>query len=393
MNVPVFYAGLDVGSRVCALAVVDGAGKPRYSSEFATSERALRSWVGEARKRCAGELHLALEEGEMAHWVAQMMRSEVTRVVVCDPKRNRWIAKDSTKRDKLDALKLAQLLRGNYVNEVYHTPDDDRMEFRRVVQEYHRLTQIQADYKRRIRAQFRMRGVFLRACDVFPPDARETALALLADGPPRQIVQQLYRLLDVAEREQQNAQELMVGLGRKFPQVERFQAVPGIGPIWACTFFGIVQTAERFAHRRKLVRYARLGVTDRSSDGQPLGYPRLDRQGVGLLKHLSYRAFCAARKGKNEISRYYEECLKRTGDAVGARLSTQRKILATLYGMWKHDEPYRPEMVNQPARPAGPRRVKVYQLRPRRSVEQVPEKVLDRRNEERKNPVDTLGRA
>ena len=82
-----------------------------------------------------------------------------------------------------------------------------------------------------------------------------------------------------------------------------------MGPIGAHTFDAYIQTPHRFAKRNRLWRYCRLAVTDRSSDGKPLGYKRLDKSGVGELKALSHRAFMSAMKSDNEVKRFYLQSL------------------------------------------------------------------------------------
>jgi len=87
-------------------------------------------------------------------------------------------------------------------------------------------------------------------------------------------------------------------------------------------------------------------VTDRSSDGKPLGYKRLDRAGNSELKAMSYRAFTAAMRiiRPNEIRASHEASLLRTGNHTRARLNTQRKILSVLHGLWRSGQEYKPEL-------------------------------------------------
>jgi transposase len=122
----------------------------------------------------------------------------------------------------------------------------------------------------------------------------------------------------------------------RYPEIKRFDEVPGVGLIGACRFAAYVQTPHRFSSTRKLRRYCRLGITDRSSDGQALGRRRLDRNGVGRLKFMSQQAFGGAMKTKkdNMFKRFFRASLHRTQDSTHARLSTQRKILAVLHAMW-----------------------------------------------------------
>jgi hypothetical protein len=51
-------------------------------------------------------------------------------LVVCEPRRNPLIAKDSDKDDPIDAEKLAQLYRGGYLKPVHHPESLDRANFR-----------------------------------------------------------------------------------------------------------------------------------------------------------------------------------------------------------------------------------------------------------------------
>jgi hypothetical protein len=51
-----------------------------------------------------------------------------------------------------------------------------------------------------------------------------------------------------------------------------------------------IEDPSRFNDRSKLWRYCALSITDRTSDGKPLGYQRIDRRGNNELKNLSYHA-------------------------------------------------------------------------------------------------------
>ncbi len=336
-----YYAGMDVGSTICELVVEDEKGQERYAKQFATSERNILGAVREARKECRGEFHLTFEEGEMAQWLLGLLRLEVDRLVICDPKRNAWIARDTRKADRIDARKLARLLRGGFLSEVYHPIELDRAEFKRVVQHYHDLTVSQARFKHQIKAKFRCYGIVIKGDRDFLPDDREKRLALLPTEFSRQMLKQLYALLDSGLEGQDQAKKLMVAMGRKFPEVTLFREVYGVGPVWACTFSAYIQTPHRFRNKRKLWRFCQLGISDRSSNGEPLGYRRLDPQGVGMLKKLSFQVFWTNLGADTDFKRFYLESLNRTKDKTHARLNTQRKILATLWAMWRKSEPYR----------------------------------------------------
>ena len=119
-----------------------------------------------------------------------------------------------------------------------------------------------------------------------------------------------------------------------------------MGDIGALIFDAYIQTPHRFTHNSCLFGYCQLAVTDRSSDGKPLGFKRLDRAGNSELKSMSYRAFlCAMRvKRQNEVRTFYENSKRNTCNPTRARLNTQRKILSVMHGVWRKGEEYDAEM-------------------------------------------------
>jgi transposase len=286
---------------------------------------------------------LAIEEGELAQWILGILRAEVDELQIVDPRENRWIARATDKNDTVDALKLARLLAGQYVKPVYHAVDTGRVEFKRAVQSYQILTRQVAAMKCRIKARERAQGRMLGEEAGRKRLDQETILKEAGNSVEGRIAGHQMTALKALEKAQQSARALMCQLGRRYPEVKRFQDVPGIGPVGACTFSAFVQTPARFPNKRAIWRYAGFGITDRSSDGKPLGFKRLDRNGVSSLKTVSYMTFCTCMRGDNEFSRFYAASLRRTLNKTHARLNTQRKILAVLYGMWKRNEPYIPE--------------------------------------------------
>jgi transposase len=312
------------------------------SKSFPTSEENI---IEALKAIKAKEKYLTLEEGNLAYWICQIASPYVTELLPCDPKENALIFKSSNKRDKLDAEKLCRLLRLGELNRVYQPDSDDRAIFKAAIQHYMDLRDQQIALKQKIKAMFRHWGVINVAGEaVYSIKKRHDYLNQLKHLDIRNQLNRLYSVLDVTESMQKKAIQAVKKLGQKYPEIKEFKKIPGIGDILAHTFDAIIQTPHRFANKQKLWRYCRLGITDRSSDGKYLGYKRLDRSGQAELKSLSYQAWLSSLKSDNEVKRFYLESLRRTFSRVHARLNTQRKILAVMYGMWKRGEAYRPQL-------------------------------------------------
>ncbi len=335
------YLGLDVHTNGCVLGDMDQDGGFRGNQCFGTSEKGL---IGAIQGVKAKEKYLVIEEGTLAYWAAQVARPYVTEVIVCDPGENWLICRSSSKHDKVDTRKLCRLLRLGELKRVYQAETDQRAIFKAAVQHYLDLRDQQVALKLKIKATYRRWGVIdVEGEEVYGLRGRDKYLKQLKHLSVRNQLGRLYGVLDQTEAMQKLALREMKRLGRNYAEIREFKKIPGIGDIGAHVFDAFIQTPHRFANKRLLWRYSRLGVTDRSSDGKPLGYKRLDRAGVSELKALSYRAWMSAMKGDNEVKQFYLNSLQRTYSRVHARLNTQRKILAVMYGMWKKGEPYRAE--------------------------------------------------
>lgn len=201
----------------------------------------------------------------------------------------------------------------------------------------------QARLKSKIKARLRTLGMIRKDARLFSPSGNRQLLESITDPAIKQMLAQSFAVLNQMLDSLSQARQAMVTASAEFPEVRLLETAPGVGIITACRFVAYIQTPLRFSNKRKLWRYARLGVTKRESNRKRLSHPRLDSSGVGSLKDLSRKIFEAARrtKGSNSFRRCFEQSLENTKNAVHARLTTQRKILATLRAMWMRMQPYR----------------------------------------------------
>jgi transposase len=336
------YVGLDLGSSVFQQVTMNAVGAIGHDRRFPTSEANLRKAFADL----GGEIQVHLEAGELAPWVAAVIGPLVQRVVCSHPAANAWIAKDSDKCDRIDAFKLAELLRLNRFKEVHYPQQQSRRDFKTLVQHYDELTSAQARLKTKLKARLRMQGVIVTGERLFSAAGRKPILALVRSRDVRLAINQLYEVLDQSISAPAQAKLLMLRAAQAFPEIKLFRTVPGVGPIGACRFSAYIHTPQRFSSKGKLWKYCRLSVSHRSSNGKPLRRPRLDRSGCGRLKDVSRKAFEVAVRAQNDngFKRAYQQALESTHDAVHARLTVQRKIVSTLRAIWLSHSPYREQL-------------------------------------------------
>lgn len=107
------YIGMDVHKEATAIAVMNSAGKLVMESIVETKAATIVQFFEGLR----GELCVTLEEGTWAAWLYDLLKPHVTKVVVCNPRKNALL-KAGNKSDRIDARKLAELLRAGLLSAV-----------------------------------------------------------------------------------------------------------------------------------------------------------------------------------------------------------------------------------------------------------------------------------
>lgn len=356
---PHTYAALDLHTTTSVLGTMDADGRWRGTRRMATAAEPLREAVGALG---GAGVALTLEASTLSRWAAGIVRPLVERLVVCEPRRNRLIAANPNKHDEADVEDLCLLLRLGKLQEVWLGSDPARQLHHELVAELLNWRDAARELKSLLKARYRQWGVLrVEGTGPFSPTRREGYLAQLPGDEQRRILRRLYTQHDATLGHWRDTLRELRRAAAGFWEIGEFEKVPGIGEVGAHVFSALIGDPARFRTRQALCKYARLAITERSSDGKPLSYQRLDRRGHHELKTLSYHAWrtaCKSTTRENAIQAYYRASRERTHDPRHARLNTQRKLLTTLWQMWLHRQPFDPARFSQsndpPAKVDGP---------------------------------------
>ncbi len=292
---------------------------------------------------------LTFEEGPMAGWLKRNLERHVDELVVCDPRRNSLIAKDSDKDDPIDAEKLAQLFRGGYLKSVHHPETLDRTVFKQHVTLYHDAVRERVRLANRIIAQFRHHGVHVAEADFSNEEDRGVILRRLPSSKLLRFdIEWLWHTYDAtADREAASRRELTRRAERIEP-ICRFVELPGISWIRAATFYAYIDTPWRFKGKSALWKYVGIGL-DRQHSGQGRERVRVTKQGNRRLKAMIMgAAITAIALRDNPFFEQHEHWLLEGGlSPKNARRNVARSESATLWGMWKNSSAYDPTRVGR----------------------------------------------
>jgi len=92
------YIGMDVHKESISIAVMNAEGRLVMESIIETKASTILQFIQGLR----GDLHVTFEEGTWAAWLYDLLKPHVTKLVVCDPRKNALL-KEGNKSDKIDA--------------------------------------------------------------------------------------------------------------------------------------------------------------------------------------------------------------------------------------------------------------------------------------------------
>src|SRR5260370_19036060 len=143
------YIGLDVHQATISVVVLDCTGHLVMESILETKAATILQLIHGLR----GSLHVTLEEGTCAAWLHDLLKPHVTEVLVCDPRKNALL-QAGNKNDRIDARKLADLLRTGLLSAVYHGENGLRT-LKELARSYLAVTQDLTRVMNRLQALYR----------------------------------------------------------------------------------------------------------------------------------------------------------------------------------------------------------------------------------------------
>ena len=170
-----YYVGMDVHRASIVIVVLNGAGKVVMQSVIETGAERVRGFL----KQLRGKVYVTFEEGTQANWLHEVVRPLVTEVVVCDPRHNKLL-QSGNKNDRVDAQKLAELLRNGALKAVYHGDNGVRT-LKELVRTYDCLVSDTTRVMNRLKAIYRGRAIGCAGHDIYRQDRREQWLEKLTE--------------------------------------------------------------------------------------------------------------------------------------------------------------------------------------------------------------------
>src|SRR2546425_6080648 len=184
------YIGMDVHKETISIAMINSSGKLVMESVLETKAATIMQFIQGLR----GDLHVTLEEGTWASWLYDLLQPHVTKVVVCDPRKNALL-KTGNKSDRIDARKLAELLRAGLLSAVYHGETGLRT-LKELCRSYLAISKDLTRTMNRVKAVYRSWSIPCGGPSVYAPRHRAEWLSKITEPGVRRRAELFYQQLD-----------------------------------------------------------------------------------------------------------------------------------------------------------------------------------------------------
>src|ERR1700680_1455525 len=217
------YIGMDVHKEAISIAVLNSSGKLVMECTIETKASTILQFFQGLR----GSLHVTFEEGTWATWLYDLLKPHITELVVCNPRRNALL-KEGSKSDRIDARKLAELLRSNLLRPVYLGEHGVRA-LKELARSYLTISKDLGRVMSRLKAIYRSWGIACTGKQVYASRYRAEWLAKIAEaGVPRRA--EFYsRQLDALRPLRQQVRQELLAEAQKHEGWKLLRQIPFIG--------------------------------------------------------------------------------------------------------------------------------------------------------------------
>lgn len=255
-------------------------------------------------------------------------------VVLSNPIKTRAIASAKIKTDKLDAIKLADLLRGGYIAECY-VPDRRTMDLRELVRHRASLVRMRTRLKNKVHGILLMRGIAFPGVRPFTR-AYVDKLKELDDYR----INGYLNVIESLDSEIRDVSRKILQLAEEDEVARLLMTIPGIGYYSALLIISEIGDINRFPDSHHLCAYAGLVPSTHSSGGVTYN-GRITKTGSKYLRWALIECVRAHVRtvSDSNVSKFYARLAKKKGNSVAA-VAAASKLMRVVYWVMKEKREY-----------------------------------------------------
>lgn len=281
---------------------------------------------------------VAIEACATWWWLVDILERLGHRPVLSHPKQTKAIAAARLKNDRVDAERLALLLRGDLLPTVWIPPATLR-EARELVRHRISLVWLRTRVKNQLHALVARRNLQPTSSKSWMTVRGQRELKALSLGTAPSVVREnCFVLLHLLSERIRHLDADLVSRWGQDPRVQRLMTIPGIGPFLAILLVLELGDIRRFPSAKHLASY--VGLTPRvhaSADRIRMGH--IGKEGNRLTRWALVVAATGAARRPGPLRASYRSMQRRKGKKI-ARVALARRLAEIVYHVWKTETDY-----------------------------------------------------
>ena len=332
-----YYIGLDVHKKTISYCVKDASGQVHREGTIGATRNELDWWM----KTLPQPWTVAMEATIFTGWIYDHLLPHAAQVKVAHPVMLRAIALAKKKNDRIDAGKIADCLRCDFLPEC-HMASTAIRDRRRTLRYRHLLVRQMVQMKNRISGLLLETGVSHNKQRLHKVGYFRELLS--SNEEVHENIRPLLRLSrETIVRCQKTEYALVSSLERDpllAERLKRLRTVPGVGPITALTWALEIGDVARFRSVKQAISYCGLCGAEKSSADKVLRTP-LSKQRNKHIQHVLVEAAKLAPRQSHELALIREREMQK-GNRNRATLAVARKMVAYLLAVDRRQQEFVP---------------------------------------------------
>ena len=332
-----YYIGLDVHKKTISYCVKDAAGRVHQEGKIGSTRRELDAWV----KTLPQPRMIAMEATIFTGWIYDHLLPHAEKVKVAHPLMLRAIAAAKKKNDRIDAGKIADCLRCDFLPECHMASTEIRD--RRRTLRYRNLVMRQM-----VQMKNRVSGLLMES-GVSYDKQRLHKMGYFTElfSTNEEISESIRPLLRLSREHIQRGQRLDRALTSSLERdpllserLRRLRTIPGVGPITALTWALEIGDYTRFQSVKEAISYCGLCSAEKSSADKVMRMP-ISKQRNKHIQHVLVEAAKLAPRYSHELALLREKEMQR-GNKNRATLAVARKLVAYMLAVERRQQDFVP---------------------------------------------------
>jgi transposase len=327
------HVGVDLDKRSSQIAVLSEDGEIVQRRLMNDAEGLERFFA-----QLPPQTPIAIEASGTWWWLVDLIERLGHYPVLSHPKQTKAIAAARLKNDRVDAERLALLLRGDLLPTVWIPPAALR-EARELVRHRIQLVWVRGVVRNRLQAMLARRNLQPTSGKSWLTQRgqRELRQLPLTEAPGR-IRDDCAALLPTLDTQIRRLDAELVARWGGDSRVQRLMTIPGIGPFIAIVLVLELGDIRRFAHAKQVASYVGLTPRVRSSGGR-VRAGHISKEGNRLLRWVLVLAATQAIRRPGPLRAWFHAVKKRRGKKV-ARVALARRLAEIVFHVWKEECDY-----------------------------------------------------